>query len=39
MRRLFGSMTLCATLFALCFSVEAQQPKKVFRFWIAERQV
>jgi len=31
MRRNLICLTICAMLFALCFSVEAQQPKKVPR--------
>ena len=31
MRRNLICLTICAMLFALCFSVEAQQPKKVAR--------
>src|SRR5262245_17763631 len=30
-KRKLGSFALCAMLFALCQSAEAQQPKKVFR--------
>jgi ABC-type uncharacterized transport system substrate-binding protein len=31
MKKKIAVFTLCAMLFALCFSVEAQQPKKVYR--------
>jgi putative tryptophan/tyrosine transport system substrate-binding protein len=31
MKKIITVFTLCATLFALCSSVEAQQPKKLFR--------
>jgi len=31
MHKKFSLLTLCAMLFALCGSAEAQQPKKVFR--------
>ena len=31
MRKKIFSLSLCAVLFSLCFSAEAQQPKKVFR--------
>ena len=31
MKRKFTVLALCAMLLALCFSVEAQQPKKIFR--------
>jgi hypothetical protein len=30
-KRKLGSFALCAMLFALCFSVQAQQPKNVSR--------
>jgi hypothetical protein len=34
------ALNLCATLFVLCVSVEAQQPKKVTRIgWLSEAYV